>query len=269
MRGLTRGILGLVLAASLSGCWVSKFEGEQMQAAARERDERLNELESRTSVNHQELDEKIAQLEELLARATNVLQRDSADVGAQIESQRQQIAALEGQLAELQHNFTQFKQESAEKLAAVELQASGGAPVVPESEIPSDPTALYAKAEQEFKAAHYKEARALFEAFLGKFRSDGRASDAQYWIAATYLQENKAASALGEYRKVISDYPKSNTVKVALYGMADAFYRLRACSDAKSAITALLARKPDSDLKSRANKLLRTIKAAPRTYCTS
>jgi len=88
-------------------------------------------------------------------------------------------------------------------------------------------------------------------------------------VAATYSQESKPATALGEYRKVISQYSKSGAVNVSLYGMADAFYRLHACTDAKAAISALLKRKPKDDLTARAKTLLQEIKQAKRGYCTS
>ena len=270
MRGRYLAAVIVTCTTSLSGCWVSKSQGEQMELAARARDERLNDLESRTELNHKTLDEKIAQLEELLGRATKVLQRDSADVGAQLENLRQKFSELEGQLAELRHDFTQYQQESAEKIATLEqrVTSSGAAAIEPE-QVPQDAPGHFKKAMGAFQSGNYPEARALFMAYVQKYSSDARAGEAQYWVAATYLQENKPATALGEYRKVISKYPKSSAVNVALYGMADAFYRLHACTDAKSAIDALLSRKPEAALKDRANQLKKTIKSAPKSYCTS
>jgi TolA-binding protein len=81
--------------------------------------------------------------------------------------------------------------------------------------------------------------------------------------------QNKPATALGEYRKVISSYPKSPAVDTALYGMADAFFRLHACTDAKGAIDALVKRKPSKALEDRAKQLSRAIKDAGKAYCTS
>ena len=269
MRKLRFAALLLACAFGASACWVSKYEGEQMQQAARARDERLNALESQTEVNHKTLDEKLAQLEDLVGRATQVLQRDSADVGAQVETLRQKFSELEGALAELRHDFTQFQQEAAEKLAALEQKTAGGSAPVTTEPVPPDAPSHFKKAQDAFQAGQYPESRALFMAYVQKYANDARAGEAQYWIAASYLQENKPATALGEYRKVISAYPKSSAVNVALYGMADAFYRLHACTDAKSAIDALLARKPEAALKDRAKQLQTTIKGASKSYCTS
>ena len=81
--------------------------------------------------------------------------------------------------------------------------------------------------------------------------------------------QNKPATALGEYRKVISNYPKSPAVDTALYGMADAFYRLHACSDAKGAVDALIKRKPSKALEDRAKQLGKVLKSVAKDYCTS
>ena len=122
---------------------------------------------------------------------------------------------------------------------------------------------------QAYQAADYDKARALWREYITRYPNDAKAGEAQYWIGASYTQQNKPATALGEYRKVISDYAKSSAVNVALYGMADAFYRLHACTDAKSALQALIKRKPESSLHDRAKKLLKDTTSAPRGYCTS
>ena len=78
-----------------------------------------------------------------------------------------------------------------------------------------------------------RKARALWREYTTRYPNDTKAGEAQYWIGASYTQQNKPATALRESRKVISDYAKNSAVNVALYGMADAFYRLHACTDAK------------------------------------
>lgn len=264
------GLLATVILFGLGGCWVSKFEGEQMQLAARSRDERLNDLEARTRVGHEQLDSKLIELEDVLGRATQVLQRSSADVGAQIETLGQQLSSLEGQVAELRHELTTFKQLQAEQeLAAQQADATQAAQNKAKVEIPADAPAHFAKAQKAFDAGDYASARKLYSAYVGQRARDARAGEAQYWLGAAYLQEGKPATALGEYRKVIAKFPKSKAVNVALYGMGDAFYRLHACTDAKAALNALLKRKPAASLKARTRTLLKTVKAAKRSHCTS
>lgn len=259
--------LWMIALSPLSGCWVSKFEGEQMQAAGRARDARLQQLEERTRGNHQELDEKVAELEDVLERATQILQRDSADVGAQLESLQGQVSTLEGQVAELRHVMETLKQEQAE--ARLGSSQAVGSPAAVAPQVPQDRGDHFNAALNDFQAESYGQARSLFLEYIKRYPNDARTGEAQYWVAASYLQENKPATALGEYRKVISAYPKSTAVNVALYGMGDAFYRLHACTDAKAALDALLKRKPEKDLVRRTKELLNTVRRAPKSYCTS
>lgn len=251
------------------GCWVAASEGERMNAAAAARDARLDGLERQTKQRRDELDIKVAELETLIEQATRIVQRSSADVGAQVDTMRGQIAALEGQLAELRHELETYQRDEAEKRAELEQRLAGGGASVAPASIPADKVEHFKLAYDRFAAGAYAEARGLFKAYLERYATDAKAGSAQYWVAATYLQESKPATALGEYQKVISQHAKSSAVNVSLYGMADAFYRLHACTDAKAAITALLKRRPKSDLSSRAKALLSTIRKAGRTYCTS
>jgi hypothetical protein len=51
--------------------------------------------------------------------------------------------------------------------------------------------------------------------------------------------------------------------------MADAFFRLHACTDAKGALDALTKRKPSKTLEERVKQLNHAIKDAPKGFCTS
>ena len=265
--------LSLLVGVLLPGCWTSAAEGEQLRTAAQARDSRLEQLEGQNRQNRQELDAKVAELQQVLDKATQLLTRDSADVGAQVEQMREQISKLEGQLAELKHKTEVLTHEMAtqraetdQKLASLRTGAGG---TLDPSQVPKDKGAHYQTAYQAYEQGQHEKSRALFREFLTRYPEDPKAGNAQYWIGASYLQQNKPATALGEYLKVISEHGKSTAVNVALYGMADAFYRLHACTDAKSAVQALLKRKPSKALKTRSNQLLDRIKSAPRSYCTS
>jgi tol-pal system protein YbgF len=156
-------------------------------------------------------------------------------------------------------------------LSALRAELDKRAPTVmpDQPKVPEDATAHFDAAYQAYGAGKYTEARGLFREYLKRYPQDPKAGNAQYWIGASYHQEGKPATALGEYRQVITHYTQSTAVNVALFGMADAFFRLHACTDAKSALETLLRRTPDDALGERAKKLLREIKKAPAADCTS
>ncbi len=265
---------GLTCGALLSGCLMTTAAGDELRQQGQARDERIATLEQSSQQSRSEMDAKMHELEQVLERATNVVTRNSADSGAQVEAMREQLARLEGTLEEVRHKLEGLIQEQA--LYKVDLEGrlatkvTGAKPAIDAAEIPADPEAHYKAGQAAYQAGDHEKARALFREFLVRYAADAKAGNAQYWIGASYLSENKPAAALGELRKVIATYDKSTAVNVALYGMADAFFRLKACSDAQSAAQTLIKRKPDAALIDRIRKLAADIKSAAKSAsCTS
>jgi TolA-binding protein len=258
----------LVLA---SGC-MTKGAGNEMRLAL---EQRISEVEAASHSRDNAIESKLDELASVLEQARSLLTHDSADVGAQVQAQQQKMAELEGKLDELTHNITDMIEQTAkaraeldDKLGKIGTGKSGEMSLDP-SQIPSDKAAHFQAAYDAYKAGDQDKARALFKEYVTRYPGDTKTGDAQYWVAATYLLQNKPATALGEYRKVIALYPKSPAVDTALYGMADAFFRLHACTDAKGAIEALTKRKPTKALEDRVKQLSRAIKESPKDYCTS
>jgi TolA-binding protein len=262
--------LSAALLLALSGCLMTTSDGDELRAQGAQRDRRIEQLEAQSQKNREELEAKLRELQEVLDKATAVVTRSSADVGAQVEQLSQRLAAADGSLAELRHKVEAIEQQLMTQRTELDAAATkGGVKGLDPSQIPGDKAAHFQAAYEAYRGTDYEKARALWKEYLVRYPSDTKAGDAQYWIGATHTQQNKPATALGEYRKVIADYGKSTAVNVALYGMADAFYRLNACTDAKSALQALIKRKPESALNDRAKKLLKDIEKSPKGYCTS
>ncbi|WP_216080506.1 tetratricopeptide repeat protein, partial [Shigella flexneri] len=74
---------------------------------------------------------------------------------------------------------------------------------------------------------------------------------------------------LGEFRRVVDNFPQSDAVDESLMDMADAFWRLHSCSDARRTLEALIQTQPQSPHVRRAREKIREIARAPRGYCTS
>ena len=253
------------------GCWTSAATGDQLRIAGEDRDERIQKLQSEAENDRA----RIAELEDMLERSRSLLTRDSADRGAQLDQLQEKIALLEGQLAELQHGvelqldkITNQNNELTQRLDQIARKAGIDMPVAA-SEIPRDKKEHYSAAYGAFKASQFSKSRALFREYLARYPNDEKADDAQYWIGTSYLSENKPATALGEFRKVIDNYSKGNAVVVTLFGMAEAFYKLRACSDAKAALETLIRKKPSKKLLDLAKEKLKEVRKASRDYCTS
>jgi TolA-binding protein len=268
---LLQGAATIGCCTLIGGC-MTKSAGLEMRTAL---DKRIAELESQAEARDSALEAKLDELSQGLESARALLTRDSADVGAQVQAQQQKMAEVEGKLDELTHNLTDIIEQTAKARAELDDKlgklgtVKTGEMTLDAAQIPSDKAAHFAGAYEAYKAGDQDKARALFKEYVTRYPSDPKAGDAQYWVGATYLVQNKPATALGEYRKVIALYAKSPAVDTALYGMADAFYRLHACTDAKGALDALGKRKAGKALEDRAKQLQRAIKEAPKGYCTS
>lgn len=269
-----RTTTGLCILATVLGCY-SKSSGELLAREAAERERRVVALEEGVSAERAAMEAKMAELERVLEQATGVVTRNSADLGTEVQRLREQLQALEGEIAELRNELTgtqralsEQQQEMDRRIQQFARKAGVDMPV-DASQIPADRDAHFAAAQRAQQASDYSTARALFREYVGRYRDDARADDAQYAIGKTYLQEGRPASALAELRKVIADFRTGDVVDRALFDMAEAFYALHACTDARSALEALVSAHPRSPLVAQARAKLREIQRAPRGYCTS
>jgi TolA-binding protein len=264
----------LLLASSVQGClWTKRSETLAMQA-------RLATLEERT-------DAQAVELERLLEVANVVLLRNSADQGQLLQELRDQLGALEGQIAETRHlaetmqrDEVDQRREIAEQREQMDEQhrqierrldqiarAAGMDVVLQPSEIPRDRAAHFEAGSQALRVGSHSYARALFREYVVRYPTDDHADDAQYGIGASYLQQRQPAAALGEFRRILSLYRDGDVVDKTLVDMAEAFVQVRACADARASLEALIQAYPSSPLVSRARTRLREITRLPARSC--
>ncbi len=271
-------VLGLPLAlagVSLGGCFPITSEGKRIIRESDDNTQRIGKLEQAQNAQIEQLktaeakaQESIKQLEGVIEQATQVVQRNSADVVTQVSELQGKVASLEGRLAELQYSLDEVK-----KATPAPAASSGGtsAPTPPPAvdDTPADKNEHYAAAYRAYSERDFNKARTLFKSFIERYGSDAQADNAQYWIGASYLVENRPATALAELKKVIQNFRGGDAVDEALLDMAEAFYRLRACSDSRNALDTLIRTQPNSPLVSKAKAKLKDMKSLAKDYCTS
>lgn len=277
-RALTLLFACLPLAA---GCF-PKAQGVQLERKAADLDRRIADLEEGAAEERAELraqleraQEKVGELEGVLAQATDLLTRNSADLGQEVRALRGELGRIEGEIAEVRNalDATDRRLDASvtdlgARLDRLARQAGVDITLDP-SEIPRDRAEHYGAAYRAFQDGDHGRARALFRAFVEKYPRDDEADNAQYWIGKSYLLQDDPAAALRELRVVISRHARADAADEALLDMADAFFRLNACTDAKSALDALIQGYPRSPLLPRARRLKREIERAPRGRCAS
>jgi TolA-binding protein len=276
-RVLAFGLPLALAGASLGGCFSITSEGKRVIRETDSNTQRVTKLEQQQNAQLEQLrtaedkaQQSIKQLEGVIEQATQVVQRNSADVVTQVSELQGKVASLEGRLAELQYAIDELKKAPAAAPAPIGA-TSGSATPAPAAadETPADKNEHYAAAYRAYSERDFTKARSLFKSFIERYGTDAQADNAQYWIGASYLVENRPATALAELKKVIQNFRGGDAVDEALLDMAEAFYRLRACSDSRNALDTLIRTQPNSPLVSKAKAKLKDMKSLAKDYCTS
>lgn len=248
--------------------WLGTASGciSQMRADIAANQERLDSLEN-------DLEVKRKELEDALEEASRVLRRNSADQGLQIEQLQQGLAVIEGQIAELRMESSGSSQAQAQR--TLELQqrlndvarAAGMDVPIDSEEIPKNKGEHWDALTKAYRINKYSYTRALGRAYVERYPKDENADNAQYMIGSSYLKQDQAAAALGEFQKVLSSYRKGDAIDETLYDMAQAFLEVRSCNDAGTALKALLNDHKSSKLAPEAKKELRKVRALGAADC--
>ena len=258
---LLSGLVALpLLLTSATGCI------SQMQTDIAANQKRLDSLED-------DLEVKRRELEEALAEASRVLRRNSADQGLQIERIQGRLALMEGEIAELRNENSGASQAQAER--SLELQrrlsevarAAGMDVALDAGDIPQKKSAHWEALTKAYRINKHSYTRALARAYVDRYPKDDHADNAQYMIGSSYLKQDQAAAALGEFQKVLSTYRKGDALDETLYDMAQAFLQVRSCNDAGTALKALLKNHKSSPLAPKAKKELRKVRELGPADC--
>jgi TolA-binding protein len=273
--------LGAALVSSVaSGCflWTTTDQGAALERRATELEARVTALEGTAEGYTAQMDRahsKVAELEEVLQRATELVTRNSADTGARVEELQQQLMTQAGQIDEVRHELSRLQEEFhaqqrdyEDRMKRLARRAGVDMPV-DETQIPAAADDHFRAADVAYEARDFSTARALYRAFVTRYASDARADDAQLRIGQSYLLEDRPATALGELRRIIADFASGDQVPAALLGMGDAFYRLHECDSARTALETLQRAHPRSPQAAEARTRLRDLQRAPAGYCQS
>jgi tol-pal system protein YbgF len=271
---------GLLTALLQTGCfWVTtKHEGQKLRAD-------VIQLETRLTTREESLQGKIQELERVLGEATQLLKRNSADLGADFESLSEQVRVLQGlvtaaknhaeevrkEVVALQKSVDNDREVLARRLESLEqriaeLEGQARQPATPQS-----PNELYAEGKAAFDAGDSARARSLFQQMVTRFPSHDRADDAQYYRGETYFREKDYDSAIREFQKVFDKYKDSSLADDALFRAGEAAQALRRCSEARAYFGLLRQKYPKSSLDKKAQDKDKELKrdAKNKAKCTS
>lgn len=260
---VTRALVFVAAAASAGcGAFLTQEDGEAYRkelSTLKAENKKLERRVAELSASRREDQEK---LDKALDDATKLLARNSADLGLTVQKNQTDVATLTGrvddittQLNSLGKSFNDYRAASDTKIEQL-VNASTTAKAPP---IPEKPDDVFAEGKKRYDAKQWGDARRVFDAFINRYPTDGRAAKAQFMIGDTYLKESKYANAINAFLKVIEGYPKAEEVPDAMYEAGEAFYQLKYCGDARVYFQELIKRYPKSEWKKDAAQKLKDL----------
>jgi TolA-binding protein len=187
-----------------------------------------------------------------------------------MESMKTKLRELDGSLAEIRHDLDQFgKSVDSTNRRVNEFAIAAGIDLpIDESKVPSNPKDHFGAIETAFAEGRYSETRALGKVFAQRHGRRGEADNVQLLIAKSYSRQKRWAKSLGVLHRFSDNYPKSDLQPEALYEMANAFYHLGGCTDARILIDTIISRYKRSEFANKARELIKLIKKN-KSRCTS
>ncbi len=259
----------VVLSLSAGCFWVTtKHEGQKLR-------QDVAGLEQRVQTKESDFESKITRLEEVLEEATKVLRRNSADLGADFETIKDQVRVIEGlitaakkytddvrkEVAALQKSVDNDREVLAKRLASMEqrladLEKRANTPPPK----PKTPGEIYAEGKAAFDGRDYATARKAFKLMVVRYPGHDRADDSQYYRGEAYFREKNYDSAIREFQQVFDKFATSALADDALFRAGEAAQRLRRCTEARAYFGLLRQKYPDSSLAKKAKAKDREIK---------
>ncbi len=228
------------------------------------------------------VDEKNAVLKTLVEQSldainklnTNLglLQRSVQDVqansGSRIDTLTTQVQALADNLDEVKSRLGKLNQQVAETqsvLQSLDAKIAGGAPAQPpaggSAAPPPSADALYSNAYRDYTGGKYDLARQQFLDYLKYFPDNDLASNSQFYLGEIFYAQKQYRDAIGEYDKVLDNYPKSFKLAAARLKKGMALQELGQKTAAIREFREVVRRHPATEEERRARAKLRELGA--------
>lgn len=238
------GLALWALSFASSGCITLKADHDELVQEVAKLRTQVAEQQETTAQTIARADELASQLEEKLAELEEVLRRNQADLGLRVNNLEYETQELRGAAENADYLASAAKQELTELRADVDARLQSLEEKLNEAtSIPENKNELFAEAERLLQKRKYKESRRLWRTYESRYPNDEKMPEVKFNIGLTYFSERDYKSALGEFYRVIQEAPKATVIPDALYYSGLAFAKLGQCDSATAYFEALRERK--------------------------
>jgi tol-pal system protein YbgF len=213
---------------------------------------------------------KLRDLEARIVRIERVVSNQSLlDLAQRLDGVQGEIRALHGQVEELQNGSEALSKQQRDLYSDLDKRLSsasagvGAAPVAgtPGGVASGGEQAAYAQAFDAIKSANYPAAIAGFQQFLADYPGSELTDNAQYWLGEAYYVTRDYQKAAGAFRSVS---PQSRKASDALLKLGYSQFELKQFAEARTTLTEVQQRFPDSDAARLAAERLQRLPAGTR-----
>lgn len=200
----------------------------------------------------------IAEMRAVLDEARELLQRNSANLGVEVQQSREELERLRGKIEEVEFRFLRMEQALDLFREDVDMRLGGGRG---QEALPTDPEKLIELATNRIEVQDFRTARRAMERFVSNNGSHSRISEALFLLGETYFMESQWVSAIFEYQKVIQDHQRSPRVALATYRIGESFVKMGKCSEAQLFFETVINDHPGARVVRDARQYVQDIKA--------
>jgi TolA-binding protein len=269
---IQRALSVCAVGAVLPGCFASSSAHEALdrrvstiEANERQRRPQIETQERRVSALIDSLERVRTQLGSVADMANRMegFDRDIRELRGAVE----QLRATLGDVGENRTQLSQVLSRIEERVLLLERR-TGLAPAVDPASIPADNAALITDANRSLQNNDLVRVRALATALLSRAPQDPLADDARMLLGQASMREQRWATAIQEFRRLVADYPQGDRVPDALAEMAEGFVRLGWCTEAQRSLRLIVDRYASSPRAAAARTRVEEVRRLPRSACS-
>ncbi len=247
-----------LLATAASGCfWVTtKAEGKALKKD-------VSKLEGTVGTQESKIDAKMIELQKVLDSATELLARNTANIGDDVKGLEDNLRHMRGLLNEVKSYTDDLREKNVQlttqlqerqkyidnklsdmdqRLMVLENKTAG----------PQTPEELYRAGKEAMDKKDYETARQYFKNLVLRHSMHTLADDAQYLRGETYMREKNYNAAIAEFQRIFDKYPTGDMADDAFYRAGQAAEALKSCTEARAYYGALRSKYPRSALAKKA-----------------
>ncbi len=216
----------------------------------------------------------VSKLNTAMGSMQKTVQDVQANSGSRLDTMSTQVQGLADNLEDVKARLAKINQQLAETqstLQSLDAKLSGGTPGpgpggAAGSSGPS-PSAdvLYSNGLRDITGGKYDLARQEFQDYLKYYPDIDLASNAQFYLGEIDYAQKQYKEAVGEYDKVITNYPKSFKIATARLKKGMALLELGQKASAIRELREVVRRYPGTEEERRARAKLHELGAAPAT----